>query len=255
MKMTYRKIVVLMAVMVMWQAPSLAAAESEWEFRLTPYLWFAGVDGDVSTLPGQPVSPIKMSASDALKDTETSFMLIAEAKKQKQGVLLDLLYSDVQSDTVLNPVFLLTMRSTSKSTLATGAYEYELYKTDRAAADAFGGLRYWKVDSKLSFGIGPGILGGLNIQNAESWVDPLVGVKGRITLGNSRFYAAGWVAFGGFGVGSDHFYDLSANIGYQWSKAIGTTLGYRMFDVKYKEGTFYYDVTQEGWALGLTWAF
>ncbi len=55
--------------------------------------------------------------------------------------------------------------------------------------------------------------------------------------------------------GADHFYELSLNVGYQWSDAIGTALGYRMFDVDYEDDGFVYDVRQQGWQLGLTWAF
>lgn len=130
-----------------------------------------------------------------------------------------------------------------------------MYNKEQIVADVFGGVRYWKVDTILEFSAGSGALGGLHIRNAESWVGPLIGIEGRTPLGNSNFYAVGWFAAGGFGVGSDNFYDVSANIGYQWNKSIGTTLGYRLFDVKYEEGTFFYDLKQEGWLLGLTWAF
>lgn len=51
-------------------------------------------------------------------------------------------------------------------------------------------------------------------------------------------FFAGGLAAGGFGVGSDSFYDLSANIGCQWSKAVGTTFGYCLFDVDYNQGDF-----------------
>lgn len=66
---------------------------------------------------------------------------------------------------------------------------------------------------------------------------------------------SGGARFGGFGVGSDSFFDLNLNFGYQWSKAIGTAIGYSLFDVDYRKEDFLYDVRQEGWLLGLTRAF
>jgi hypothetical protein len=132
---------------------------------------------------------------------------------------------------------------------------YELYKRERTVVDIFAGARYWKIDTELQFGGGLGVLDGKNIRNDESWLDPLIGIKARSLLGDSQFYVTGGLAAGGFGIGSDSFYDISANIGYQWSKSIGTTLGYRLFDVDYEEGSFLYDVKQEGWLLGLSWAF
>ena len=74
-------------------------------------------------------------------------------------------------------------------------------------------------------------------------------------LGDTRFYVDGGVGLGGFGVGSDLFYDVNGAVGFQWNEAIGTTLGYRMFDVDYNDGGFVYDARQQGWQLGLTWAF
>ena len=54
---------------------------------------------------------------------------------------------------------------------------------------------------------------------------------------------------------AEQVYEINANVGYQWTKSIGTTIGYRMFDVDYEKGGFLYDVRQQGWQLGLSWAF
>ena len=232
-----------------------AHAEGDWDYRLTPYMWFAGVEGDASTIPGAPVAPIKVTSSDALSDLEASFMLMFEAKKQKQGLLVDMFYTDIESEDTLVSAINLTLKTISRNKMFSVAYLYELHNEGKTVVDVFGGLRYWKVDTILEFGGGLGILAGQRIRNAESWVDPLIGIKGRTPLGDSDFYAAGWLATGGFGVGSDSFYDISANIGYNWNKSIGTTLGYRLYDLDYEEGSFIYDVQQEGWQLGLTWAF
>jgi len=248
-----RKLLVLLSILMLM--PIMVYAEGEWDFKLTPYAWFAGVKGNVSTVPGPPVIPIDVSPSDALSDSQASFMVFFEARQQQHGMLFDILYTDSESDSTLVDAINLTLKSISRNKIFSAAYEYEFYNNDKTVFDGFAGVRYWKVDTIMEFGIGGNPLSGRTIRNAESWVDPLVGIKGSTPLGDSNFYVAGWLAGGGFGVGSDSFYDVSANIGYQWSKSIGTTLGYRMFDVKYGEGTFFYDVKQEGWALGLTWAF
>ncbi|MCG6937752.1 MAG: hypothetical protein LJE83_06205 [Gammaproteobacteria bacterium] len=235
--------------------PGMAKAEGDWNFALTPYAWFAGVNGTASTLPGAPVVPIEVTPSDAFNDSQVSAMLIFEAKQNRHGLLLDLIYTDSESDTTLVDAINLTLKSISRNKIYSAAYEYEFYNQDRTVVDMFAGLRYWKVDTIMEFGGGLGLLNGQRIRSAESWVDPLIGVKARTALGDSDFYAVGWLGGGGFGVGSDSFYDVSANIGYQWTKSIGTTLGYRLFNVDYKNGSFIYDMQQEGWALGLTWAF
>ena len=248
--------IVFVLGLVSMAIPATAGADEPWEFRIVPYLWFAGIKGDVSTIPGAPVTPVEVSASDALSDTQAAYMGVFEMKRGKHGGFIDYVYTDVESDTVLVPDPInLTLKSVSKSTIASAGYSYEFYNSDRASAGAFLGARYWKVDTYLEFGGGLGILAGRNIRNTESWVDPLIGIKGRTALGGSNFFVSGILGVGGFGVGSDHFYDASLHVGYQWSKLLGTTLGYRLFDVKYEDGSFLYDVRQQGWLLGISFAF
>lgn len=233
-----------------------AFAEDSWQFRLSPYMWFAGLEGDVATIPGAPAAPINISPKEALDDTEVGVMFLFEGKKGRHGFLADFIYTDVRSDEELIPPPIgLELRSKTKSTIFSLAYQYELYNQNDAVVDLLAGARYWRVDSELRFAGGLGILAGRRVSNKESWVDPGLGIKGQMPLGNTQFFIAGGAVVGGFGVGSDLFYELHGDLGYQWSKTIGTSLGYRMFDVDYDNDGFLYDVRQEGWELGLTWAF
>jgi len=234
-----------------------ALADDVWQSRLTPYLWFAGLKGNMATIPGAPATPIDISPSDAVADTETSLMLLIDAKRGRHGVFADFLYSDVQSDEELVPAPInLALQSITKTTILSLAYQYEIFNQDQVVIDLLLGARYWNIDSALRFGSGTGgPLDGRRVDNDESWVDPVMGVKGRMPLGSSKFYIEGGAGLGGFGVGSDLFYEFNGAIGYQWNKAIGTAIGYRMFDVDYEDDDFIYDAGQQGWQLGLTWAF
>jgi len=229
--------------------------ESGWDFRLSPYGWFAGFKGDVASIPGLPTMPIDISAGDALSDAEVSLAGMFEGKKNGKGFFVDFLYSDLQSEETLVESINLALNSTTKTTIISGAYLHELYNQDKSVVDAYLGVRYWDIDTHLAFSGGLGVLAGRTLDHTESWVDPLIGIKGRTALGDTNFYVAGGAAIGGFGVGSDLFYDLNANLGYQWSKSIGTTVGYRLYDLDYENDGFVYDVRQEGWIIGLTWAF
>ena len=130
--------------------------------------------------------------------------------------------TDVQSkEELVPPPIGLNMKSTTSTTLFTLAYQYEIYKQEQAVVDLLAGARYWAIDSELRFSDGPGVLAGRKISNDESWGDPVLGLKARAPLGNSRFYVAGGAGLGGFGMGSELFYEISANVGYQWNWAIG----------------------------------
>jgi hypothetical protein len=235
---------------------SQALAAEPWQFRLIPYLWLAGLKGDVATIPPLPTAPVDVSPSDALSGFEGGGMILLDARKGRHGFLVDLLYTDIRSDFELVPAPInLNMKSISKTTIATLAYQYQLYGQDQTVVDLLAGARYWNIDSELRFSGGLGVLAGRTVSHTESWVDPGVGIKGRVPFGNSRFYFEGAAGIGGFGVGSDLFYEANLNVGYQWSKSIGTTIGYRMFDVDYEKDRFLYDVRQEGLQLGLSWSF
>lgn len=231
-------------------APGVAAA-ADWEFKLAPYLWFAGLEGDVATIPGVPPAPIDVSPSQAIEDTEAALMLMFDARRGRHGLFVDFLYTDVRSTEEVFPNLGVSLRSVSKSTVLSGAYQYRLAEGEANNLDLMGGLRYWEVDSALSF-TGPLEVSG---RNKEDWVDPFIGLKGYHRFGSSKFYTSYGAAVGGFDAGSKLFYDLNLNLGYQWTDSIGTVVGYRLFDVDYDHKGFLWDVEQAGWGLGLAWSF
>ena len=239
--------VVLLTMLVV---PTTAGA-ADWQFKLAPYLWFAGLEGDVATIPGVPSAPIDVSPSQAIEDTEAALMLMFEARRARHGLFVDFVYTDVRSEEEVFPNLGVSLKSVSKSTILSGAYQYRLVDNEGSSLDLMGGLRYWEVDSGLSF-TGPLEISG---RNKEDWVDPFIGLKGYHRFGGSKFYTSYGAAVGGFDAGSKLFYDLNLNLGYQWTDSIGTVVGYRLFDVDYDHKGFLWDVQQAGWGLGLAWSF
>ncbi|MFT5674613.1 MAG: hypothetical protein ACI808_000535 [Paraglaciecola sp.] len=242
------QVLMLMTVLSFFALLPVVHAEEEWTYKLSPYMWFAGSEGHTGFI-GDTTVPVDLSASDALKDTSSSLMLMFDAKKQRHGVLVDLLYSDVRSDEGLMPITGNPVKSITKTTVFSLAYQYEVYKKNQTVVDVFAGIRYWSMDSEIQFGN----YGQRKVTNDETWIDPLLGVKARAAFGSSDFYVAGGLGLGGFGMGSDLFYDTNINVGYQWTPSIGTTIGYRLYDLDYENDGFSHDATNQGWQLGLTW--
>jgi hypothetical protein len=251
--MNYIRIIL---VIVSLATATSCLAEEEWVYEFTPYIWLAGINGEVATIPGAPSAPIDVPVSEALEDTKIALTFSLDARKNGHGLFMDFLYGDVRSteERVPPPIDLL-MQSTSKTLIWTMAYEYELIRTDNGLLDFVIGGRYWDIDTMLEFRGGLGILDGMTVRHSESWVDPVVALKGYTKIGGSRCYMSGAAALGGFDVGSDLFYDLNLNFGYQWTPRIGTAVGYRYFDVDYEKNEFLYDVAQEGWILSATFHF
>jgi hypothetical protein len=240
------------------KVPAKAAdAAPEWAFQLTPYAWLAGLKGDTGTSPDVPTVPIDISPSDVVDDLEATLMFVLNAKKGRHGLYADFFYADIQADEeLLPPPIDLSLRVGAETTLFSLAYQYEFFRSDKATAELLAGARYWSVENRLQFrGGSGGPLAGREFISDESWTDPLVGVKASTSLGDSRFYVVGGAGIGGFGAGSDSFYEVSGAVGYRWSDAIATLLGYRRLEVDYRDDDFIFDVVQQGWQLGLAWSF
>jgi hypothetical protein len=142
-----------------------------------------------------------------------------------------------------------------KNTMLSSGYTYEVYRSPHTVIDVIGGLRYWEFDTQLTVRSGSGSSKVENIHNSKAWIDPMTGVDAKFRLGNSPVYLAGFLAAGGASGGSEYFYDLSANLGYQIREGVFASVGYRMFDVDYEDDSVTFDVKQEGWVLGLVWVF
>jgi hypothetical protein len=234
--------------------PSEAA--EDWQIRLSPYAWLASLEGDIGSVQGLPSVPVDVSPSDVIDDIEAVVMLIFDAKKGQHGLYADIFYAHIQADEEVLPAPIdLSLRAEVQNRILSLAYQYEFHRSERAVVDLLLGARHWGVKSKLTFGGGAGLLAERSLSSSESWTDPLLGVKAFMPLGETAFYIEGGAGLGGFGAGSDLFYEISAVVGYQWNQSIGISLGYRLFDVDYRSDSFGYGVTQQGLQLGLTWSF
>ena len=90
-------------------------------------------------------------------------MLLVDAKRGRHGVFADFIYTDVRSDEELLPSPIsLMLRSVTKTTIFSLAYQYEIFSQDQAVIDLMLGARYWDIDSELSF--------GPDIDNARTFV-------------------------------------------------------------------------------------
>jgi hypothetical protein len=152
-------------------------AYDNWKFRLSPYIWFAGLEGDVGPLKGVPPSKVDISASDAFSDTDSSFMLILDAKKGLNGIYTDIFYSDVNSTETIDAGTSTKVRSSTEKTMITVAYTYSVLKDNAMNVDLMAGARWWQIDADIKIKSQVPEL-NLSGDNTESWVDPFIGVKG-----------------------------------------------------------------------------
>ena len=224
---------------------------SGWTFTVAPYGWFAGLEGDVGAR-GR-TTHVDESIGDILDKFDIGFMGVAEARYDRFGVFTDLVYVRL-SDSGDTPFGILasSVDVTVKSLMWTAAGEYRLLDRPDASVDAFAGFRLFSLKNELDLNP-PGLLAGLELSQTETWVDPIVGLKGQISI-TPQVYLTGWGLIGG-GANSDIVWDVMGAVGYQFTKSFSAVIGYRAAGVDYENNGFVYDTVQQGPILGAVFRF
>ncbi|MGI9356602.1 MAG: hypothetical protein ACR2PF_15760 [Rhizobiaceae bacterium] len=98
----------------------------------------------------------------------------------------------------------------------------------------------------------PGILAGRRFNDGDTWIDPMVGIKGNYVI-DDRWSVTGW---GMVGTGqSDISWDAFAALNYQYNETLSLVAGYRAVGVDYQEGGFLFDLVLAGPLVGAVLKF
>ena len=230
-------------------------ASGEWTFTIAPYLWAAGLSGDIGLFGREPVE-VDMSFSDILDDLKFAGMVVSEAHNGSFGVFTDISYVKTKADEsirrdVLGVPAELSASVETDSFAATLMGEFRIVDEENMSLDVMAGGRLWSVSNDISAQLqaGGAELAEFSGDDGDTWVDPMVGAKTRIDTGSPLYFTA-WGMIGGFGVSSDLAWDVMGGVGYQWSDWFSTVAGYRALGVDYENDGFVYDVVQQGFFLG-----
>jgi opacity protein-like surface antigen len=247
-------VLALMAAVMLMAAPAGAQTqggttqESPWEFEFTPYIWAAGIEGDVRN--GRFSSGgVEASFTDIFQNLNGAFMGAFEARKGRWGMLLDGLYLNVSGteDTPNRAIGDVDVG------LKTGIYSLAgLYRAVEKpfALDILAGVRYATVSADLDIEPGrfPQIMQGRSLSHSMDWWDGFVGMRALIPL-SERWSAMGYFDIGGGG--SNFTFQAIAGVNYQISKHFVIRGGYRFIMIDADDSTLVYDVKLGGPYLGL----
>lgn len=235
--------------------PGVVSDDAGWTFSIAPYFWGASLRGDVGVRGRQPFDA-DVPFSDLFDNLRFGGMIVGEAHNGTWGVFADLIYLDIQVDKALTrtiagvPVSLSGSLETTSIT-ATLMGEYRVLAEPTATLDLMAGARLWSVDNELDLALSAGgpTLAAFSGSDAQTWVDPMLGVKGRADLSPS-WHLTGWALIGGFGAASDFSWDVLGAIGYQWTQSLSIAGGYRAVGVDYRGDGFTFDVIEHGPIIG-----
>lgn len=205
----------------------------EWSFQLTPYVWTAGIDGDVGV--GPLVAEVDHDFSDLVEDLEWGASLGIEARKNAGFILGEVFYSEFGSS-FTGPLG--AQRGIDlDSLIASLVVGYQVL--DEPRVETFVGARYFSLD----------VEGRETLDRSEDWVDPLVGMRLVQSVSDPLDFVL-LADIGGFGASSDLTWSVLPALSYQFSEQVAGKFGYRFMGVDYEDDGFVYDVDYTGLFLG-----
>lgn len=237
----------LLAGAALFVASGLAVSAGEWTGQVTPYVWAAGVGGDITPFTGAPGLSFDKSASEILEDLDGAFFLSGYARRDRLVLMGDLSWSSSSKAGAIPPGLPAEAKLKQRSlTLLAG---WRAVTNDDMSLDLLAGLRAWKIKGSVD------VAGGmLSASPNKDFVDPLVAVRANFKLAE-KWSSIFYVDYGGFGSGSDSTSQILATVNYQANDNLWLSAGYRQLNVDYRSGGTKFDVSMAGPLLGATWRF
>ena len=242
----------------MAKAPPMVEAPvppaDDWRFQATIYGWATGLNGNVG-VRGLPPASVDVSAIDALKNLDGALMGSFFAQKDKWSFLFDLIYADLSQGATFGPLAATSANLSMTQVIVQGvaAYQLPLGLPDNVALSGTLGFRYQHLSSDFSLS-NPFTPLGVDVSGTKEWIDPTVGLFLQYKI-DEKWFVNALADVGGFGVSSNITAQGFASLGYMWTPAVSTALGYRAIYTDYEDGGFVYDVTQHGVFMSLAYHF
>jgi hypothetical protein len=232
-------------------APAAARGQA-WEFELTPYLWMAGIDGDLSVRNSPDVS-VSADFIDVVKELDIGALVTFDARKAPWVFLLDAVYLKTSKDgDTPGPLFSRT-DVTSRTAIIEPAVGYQVFAGDGAVLDVYAGARIWVAETELKLTTAVGFQ-TRTFSRTKAWADPLVGARLRAALWE-KLSVAVLGDVGGFGAASDFTWQAYVGFIYQFTDRWSAKLGYRAIGVDYESDGFRLDIIEHGPLIGVGFRF
>ena len=241
------------------QAGAETGVDDSWQVVVAPYLWALSLDGNAQV--GALEADVDAPFSDTLSNLNGALMMIIDARKDRIGLVSNIMYSRIQNEQGIGSA---RLDATNDSGMVSIAAYYRILehthgqsasgKPLRVVIEPELGVRWTHMSAELKLKEAGT---SRQLQGSENWVDPFVGARFKVDF-SDRWDIAVEGDVGGFGVGSDYTWGAHALLGYHF-KLFGHNsalrFGYRALYQDYDSGSgrerFKWDVTQHGPILGI----
>ena len=218
--------------------------------RVTPGVWAPWTVGDVTT-DGE-TADVDRNIGDTFDDMGFGWTASAQVGVRPAALLLDYHWLGVDQEDV-----------TTDTDFAEADSEFSHQALNASVGwltplDGFGefgphlGIRYNRVDSELETIDADDQQE--NFQAAEGWIDPIIGLAGRIDP-EWMLYVPFYADVGGLLFGSDFTWQGKVALGLEFHDFVGVELGYRHLRTNYEGDDLDFDTMITGPTLGITGKF
>jgi hypothetical protein len=236
-------------------APSLGDTElvtttdSGWRVSTSLYGWFTRLDGDM-TFHGTTV-PVDVPFNKIFDNLKFTFMGLVEVGKGKWSFMSDVFYARLEPSASTQ---LATFDSQIEQFIGNFAVFYNVVETPTTRFDVYGGARVNWMETDVDIREKDPLGKKFSESGADTWVDPIIGVRVHHDL-TDKFFVRALADIGGFGIASDITWQAMASLGYRVSENASLGLGYRGLGTDYSNSNATYDVVSHGLLLGLEYKF
>jgi opacity protein-like surface antigen len=232
------------------QLSGYSAQRDRWSFELTPYLWAAGMSGDIEVK--NRTANVDPSFGDLFKDLDFGVMGAAEVRYDRWGFLLDGLYMKLSKDADTRGRLFSSVEAILKMGMVEGYFMYRPVWLDVFTLDVMAGARAWIIDTELQFK--GGILPGADVSHSTSFADPLIGFRARYYL-SDKFSLSLLGDVGGFGASSHVTWQAFGGFEWRFAEHWTALAGYRALGLDIEKRQIKIDAVFHGPVLGISYRF
>ncbi len=253
------------------EATPVAVERPDWTLQITPYMWAAGLEGNISPFRRAPTIHIEKSFSDVMDDLNFGGFVNIWGRYDRFVFSGDVMYINTTDSHGTGPLPALQIpglgvpippganvdaRVDTEQFTATFQGGYRLLETPRFTLDALAGARFWYISNDVTVTASHPAIGSRFASHGESfgWVDPVIGARAFLNL-TEKLSLQAQADIGGFGAGSDFTWSAQATLNYIFTDRLSASLGYKVLDVDYDHDGHVFDARLSGPVLGMTYRF
>jgi hypothetical protein len=231
-----------------------AAQQSGWEFTLSPYAWFAGIDGQLRTpLRREPDIDFSADFGDVVSNLRTvPIMGMAEVRYGRFGLVADLMNLSLEQDVTTRDV----LYSGGKARVTTTGVGliglFRVVDLPRGSLDLGGGIRPWWVSTRVS--LDSALAESRSFKQSTNWVDPVISVRAHLRL-TEQLGVTAYADIGGFGAGSELTWQALGVLDWHANEWLSLHAGWRYLAFDFKDRRTSLDTSLSGPIIGATIRF